>query len=145
MATRKNKRIYTTDVWEQWKKDGKTEEVLAFIADCGYAYGSKVWDSKDKYKKTIWQCNYKFKNEHKCLTPTLNKEEIKKMFIKAYNKMIASKEEILTNLSKALNEAIDTSNIEKEIETTKEEIDKVAKEVEELILIKRKKIKNKLN
>lgn len=34
VATRKNKRIYTTDVWEQWKKDGKTEEVLAFIVDC---------------------------------------------------------------------------------------------------------------
>ena len=55
------------------------------------------------------------------------------MFVKAYNKMIASKEEILTNLNAVLNEAIDTSNIEKEIEATKEEIDKVAKEVEELI------------
>ena len=34
VANRKNKRIYTTDIWEQWKKDGKLEEVLAFIADC---------------------------------------------------------------------------------------------------------------
>ena len=31
---RKNKRIYTTDIWEQWQEDGKLEEVLAFIADC---------------------------------------------------------------------------------------------------------------
>lgn len=102
-------------------------------SDCGHAYGSKVWHSTDKYKKTIWQCNYKFKNEHKCLTPTLNEEEIKKMFVKAYNKMIASKEEILTNLNAALNEAIDTSSVDKEIEITKEKIDKVAKEVEKLI------------
>ena len=87
----------------------------------------------DKYKKTIWQCNYKFKNEHKCSTPTLNEEEIKKMFVKAYNKMIVNKEEILANLSVALNETVDTSNIEKEIKTTKEEIDKVTKEVVELI------------
>ena len=55
------------------------------------------------------------------------------MFVRAYNKMIASKKEILTNLNVALNEAIDTSSIDKEIENTKEEIDKVAKEVEELI------------
>ena len=102
-------------------------------SDCGHAYGSKVWHSTDKYKKTIWQCNYKFKNEHKCLTPTLNEEEIKKMFLKAYNKMIESKEEILTNLSNALNEAVDTSKIDKQIEVTKEEINKVAKEVEDLI------------
>ena len=34
VATRKNKRIYTTDIWEQWTKDGKLEEVLTFIANC---------------------------------------------------------------------------------------------------------------
>ena len=30
-------------------------------SDCGHAYGSKVWHSTDKYKKTICKCNYKFK------------------------------------------------------------------------------------
>ena len=31
--------------------------------DCGEFYGSKVWHSNSKYKRTIWQCNNKFKGE----------------------------------------------------------------------------------
>lgn len=31
--------------------------------DCGEYYGSKVWHSNSKYKRTIWQCNHKFKDE----------------------------------------------------------------------------------
>ena len=34
-------------------------------ADCGHLYGSKVWHSTDKYKRTIWQCNYKFDKKNK--------------------------------------------------------------------------------
>ena len=39
--------------------------------DCGETYGSKVWHSTSKYRRTIWQCNAKFKGEHKCRTPHL--------------------------------------------------------------------------
>ena len=39
--------------------------------DCGGAYGSKVWHSASKYKRTIWQCNAKFKNEQLCSTPPI--------------------------------------------------------------------------
>lgn len=30
--------------------------------ECGSWYGSKVWHSTDKYKKTIYRCNYKYGN-----------------------------------------------------------------------------------
>ena len=34
-------------------------------------YGSKVWHSTSKYRRVIWQCNSKFKNDEKCNTPHL--------------------------------------------------------------------------
>ncbi|HGS8834641.1 TPA: recombinase family protein, partial [Streptococcus agalactiae] len=40
-----------------------------FCGDCGSAFGSKVWHSTSKYKRTIYQCNAKYKGEHKCQTP----------------------------------------------------------------------------
>lgn len=37
--------------------------------ECGSLYGTKVWHSNDKYRRTIFQCNGKFKNGKKCSTP----------------------------------------------------------------------------
>lgn len=86
-------------------------------------------------KKTMWQCNYKFdkNNMHKCLTPTLNEDEIKKVLVKAYNIMLASKEEVIANLQVALKVVSDVEPIIEEIKTANEELDKVVKETEDSI------------
>lgn len=104
-------------------------------ADCGHLYGSKVWHSTDKYKKTIWQCNYKFDKRSKaqCQTPTLNEEEIKAMFVDAYNKMIVNKDEILKNLESVLNQIVSVESIEDKIKKVHEDIEAVVNEVEVLI------------
>ncbi len=52
--------------------------------DCGHYLGSKVWNSTDKYRRVIWQCNNKFKGECKCGTPHLTEEFIKAKFLEAY-------------------------------------------------------------
>lgn len=64
--------------------------------DCGGWYGSKVWHSTDQYRKVIYRCNRKYKDE-KCQTPHVTEEEIKAMFIKAYNELISEKKEIISN------------------------------------------------
>ena len=66
--------------------------------ECGSFYGSKVWHSNDKYRRTIWQCNHKFQGK-KCETPHFTEEEIKAIFIKAFNLLFANKNEILANLA----------------------------------------------
>lgn len=33
--------------------------------DCGSYFGSKVWNSTSKYHRVFWQCNGKFKGEHR--------------------------------------------------------------------------------
>lgn len=64
--------------------------------DCGGWYGSKVWHSTDQYRKVIYRCNRKY-NYEKCQTPHVTEEEIKAMFIKAYNELISEKKEIIAN------------------------------------------------
>ncbi len=64
--------------------------------DCGGWYGSKVWHSTDQYRKVIYRCNRKYKDE-KCQTPHVTEEEIKAMFIKAYNELISERKEIIAN------------------------------------------------
>lgn len=104
-------------------------------SDCGHLYGSKVWHSTDKYRKVIWQCNYKFdkKSKAQCKTPTLNEEEIKAMFVDAYNKMIVNKDEILKNLESVLNQIVSVESIEDKIKKVHEDIEAAVNEVEILI------------
>ena len=63
--------------------------------DCGSFFGPKVWNSTSKYKRTVWQCNSKFKGTAKCHTPHLEEQEIKSRFIAVMNKLLPSKEPLL--------------------------------------------------
>ena len=65
--------------------------------DCGEAFGSKVWNSTDKYRRTVWQCNGKYKGEHRCNTPHLDEEQIKEAFTQAFNSLIRNKAELIRN------------------------------------------------
>ena len=93
--------------------------------ECGGFYGPKVWHSTDKYRKTIWQCNNKFKNKEKCKTPHLNEEEIKKEFVKAFNNLISNKDEIIKDCENTVLTLINTEDIDSKIAKLQEELDTV--------------------
>lgn len=67
--------------------------------ECGCFFGSKVWHSTDKYRKTVWRCNQKYKDGHKCSTPNITEDEIKVLFLKALNKLLADKGGIIEDLT----------------------------------------------
>lgn len=100
--------------------------------DCGGYYGSKVWHSTDKYRKTIWQCNKKF-NGTKCSTPTLDENTVKETFIKAYTLVSHNKDEIISNCEALLHSLEDTSVIDKKIDKIDAELNTMADSVSELI------------
>lgn len=81
---------------------------------CGGFYGSKVWHSTSKYRRTIYQCNNKFKGEEKCGTPHLDEETIKRLFIEAVNKLLADKDEILAGFEEIKEALFNTSSLESE-------------------------------
>jgi hypothetical protein len=82
--------------------------------ECGNFYGSKVWHSTSKYRRTIWQCNHKFKNNEKCKTPHLYEEDIKEAFLKAVNRLITNKDEIIENCETIKQMLTDTSALDTE-------------------------------
>lgn len=109
-------------------KNGRHSSVSIFASklicgDCGSYYGQKVWHSTDKYRKLIYRCNQKFSKKNKCYTPTLCEEDIKKAFIQSLNQL--DNDYVVDDLLKLIEEAKDTSKIDKEISKTKAELDAV--------------------
>ena len=49
----------------------------------------------DKYRKTIWQCNSKWKENVRCQTPTLESGTVRGMFLEAYRQFMGKREQIL--------------------------------------------------
>lgn len=93
--------------------------------DCGGFYGPKVWNSTNKYRRTIWQCNTKFKGEHKCTTPQLDEEIIKARFLVAFSTLLDSKEAILEDCELVRAKYTDCSAIGAELANLLREIDVV--------------------
>ena len=93
--------------------------------DCGSFFGSKVWNSTSEYRRVIWQCNNKFKGEHKCETPHLDEETIKARFLVAFNAILDNKDSILDDCRLIQTTLSDCTGIDAEIESLLEEIDVV--------------------
>ena len=64
--------------------------------ECGGSFGAKVWHSTDKYRRTIYRCNNKY-NGQKCQTPHVTEEEIKAVFVTAFNRLVTERDEIIAN------------------------------------------------
>ena len=90
--------------------------------DCGSFFGSKVWNSTGKYRRVIWQCNNKFKGEHKCETTHLDEKMIKSRFLVAFNAILDNKDSILDDCRLIQTTLTDCTGIDAEIESLLEEI-----------------------
>ncbi|MCR4719800.1 MAG: recombinase family protein [Firmicutes bacterium] len=93
--------------------------------DCGSFLGSKVWQSNTKYRRTIWQCRDKFKNEKKCETPHLTEDEIKMRFLSAYSQLLENRDELIEDCRLMQDALTDTTEIDEEIERLDMEIEVV--------------------
>lgn len=89
---------------------------------CGEWYGSKVWHSTDKYRRTVWRCNKKYAEDHDCTTPHLTEDELQDAFVSAVNKLIGSKDEAIAAFDQARAVAFDTSGLEAERDDLQNEV-----------------------
>ncbi|MFA5638418.1 MAG: recombinase family protein [Anaerovoracaceae bacterium] len=101
--------------------------------ECGSWYGSKVWHSNSKYRRTIYQCNNKFKGDEKCKTPHLDEESIKQLFVSAVNKLLADKDEIIANFTLMKQALFDTTTLEAECIELQSEMAVVAEMMQKYI------------
>ncbi len=100
--------------------------------DCGGWYGSKVWHSTDKYRKVIYRCNHKY-GDGKCQTPHVTEEEIKAMFIKAYNQLVIEKKEIIANAELMRATLCDTLELAAERDKLQSEMTVLAEMIQNIV------------
>lgn len=82
--------------------------------------------STDRYRRTIWQCNSKFKVEERCHTPTVNTETVQRLFTQAYNRMMENREQIIKDCETMRRALTDFAALDAEIERQLEETQVVA-------------------
>lgn len=98
---------------------------------CGGWYGAKVWHSTDKYRRTIYRCNDKFKSH--CKTPHLTEDDIKEVFIRAANQLIENKADILNSITLLKERLTDTEALEEERDKLSTDLNLLADKVQHLI------------
>lgn len=98
---------------------------------CGGWYGAKVWHSTDKYRRTIYRCNDKFKSH--CKTPHLTEDDIKEVFIRAANQLIENKADILNSITLLKERLTDTEALEEERDKISTDLNLLADKVQHLI------------
>ncbi len=81
---------------------------------CGEFYGPSTFYSNSKYRRIVWQFKAKLKKEVKCEAPLLYKENIEKIFVGSFNKLLKNKDEIIETSKEFIKKIDDTESLETE-------------------------------
>ncbi len=77
-----------------------------FCADCGGLYGSKVWNSNNKYRREVWQCNRKYGKRSGeglgCSTPHVTEAQVQEGFIRLVNGLTSETGDVATFFEREL-------------------------------------------
>ena len=118
--------------------------------DCGGFYGSKVWHSTNKYRRTVWQCNAKWvkkspvdsssqtrlsgsMNGDKCTTPHLYETDIQKRFVAAANQLLCTKNNLAADFEEIKTVLFCSSALEAECKELQNEMAIVAEMIEKCV------------
>lgn len=89
-------------------------------------YDFFLWYFNDKYRRSIYNFDYKFDENIKCEIPHVTEEEITVVFISVMNILITEKDEIIENIQLIQQTVID-------VITFKEEHDKLRSEMKSVV------------
>lgn len=101
--------------------------------ECKSWYGAKVWHSTDAYRRTIYRCNHKYGNGKICSTPHLTEEEIKDVFVRSVNILLAEKDELIANLRTVIHMLCENTALEKKQTKLREEVEETAALAEQYV------------
>lgn len=117
-------------------ESGRRDHMFSYrirCGTCGAFYGPKVWHSNDKYRKVVWQCNHKYRSKGSpCGGPMVSEEDIKTFFVKAVNKLIGDREEIIRTFVQVRDEVFSTLEEEAQLEKLRQESVEVVRMMEQL-------------
>ena len=91
-------------------------------ADCGDSFGANTWHSTARYRRSIWQCNGKFKGERNCDTPHLTEDRLKELYLTALGEYLSDRDAAIDQLRYAQRMLTDTDFIDADIQALEEEM-----------------------
>ena len=98
-----------------------------------YIDEDKVWHSNSKYKRTVWQCNAKFKGEHKCTTPHLYEQRIQELFLEALSSLMENRDSLIDDCRAVMHVLGDCKAIDREMEEVRSEMEVTTGLIQKLI------------
>ena len=101
--------------------------------DCGEIFGSKVWHSTSKYRRTIWRCNAKYESGDPCSTPHLYEDDLKEHFITALSQLLTDRTALLEDGRLILTDLLDTATLDADSNRTLQELDVVAGMIRQMV------------
>lgn len=101
-------------------------------ADCGGWYGAKVWHSTDRYRKVIYRCNRKYKDE-KCQTSHVTEDEVKAAFVSAYNRVVTERKEIIVNAETIRRTLCSTDTLQEEKRKLEDEMSVIVEMTQNIV------------
>jgi len=81
---------------------------------CGGMFGSKVWNSTQPYRRTVWQCNAKYAKKQPCRTPHLIEAQVEAAFLAAFNQRIIRRDEAFAAHEEMLAVLTNTTDLDSE-------------------------------
>ena len=100
---------------------------------CGSVYGSKVWHSNDKYRRTVWQCNARFVKKIGCQTPHLSEPMIEQKFLAAFNQLLAQRDFIADDMQAIIRQLTNTAELDAEKEALQVEMGIVSERIRQVV------------
>jgi DNA invertase Pin-like site-specific DNA recombinase len=116
-----------------YKISGSCFSGMLFCSECGDIYGSKLWHSNNKYRRTVWQCNSKFKIQHKNVTPHFTEDMLKSSFVSVMNELIENKNEIIGFIEQVVEQLSDTTAIDKKVAIQQAKFEHISKQVHDYV------------
>lgn len=90
-------------------------------AECGDYLGSKQWHTGTKYARTVWRCFHRHKDGHACGTRHVHEDALQQAFVEVFNRAFINREELREDAQMILDLLTDTTDIDREMATLKDE------------------------
>lgn len=84
-------------------------------------------------KRTVWQCNQKYKNEVRCTTPYLDEATVKMSFVVAANQLLVGRGTAIAAYTQAMAKSLDTTELEAQQQALLDEMEMLNGMIQQMI------------
>lgn len=102
--------------------------------NCGGRFRRRVWNSKDKYRRYVWQCStYIEEGKSVCDMKGVGEVQLKEIFVRMFNRLYTEKDSFIRTMVNNISKVIGADRNDKEAKELDEKIAKLKDEIKKLV------------